>query len=315
MVNRVHRSIKIIAFNANGILRQRYELSKQLQDIYIDVALFSETHLKPHEMFSIQNYHFYRNDRQPGRKGGIAVAVKKGIPHNHVDLPPLISVEATGDYIPNAIREFLLAAVYKSSGSTWSDADIAELLNLRHKCILAGDLNAKHPSWNNAVSNPSGEKLLQFFYRNDFEISAPQCPTHYSPGRSGDVLDIVVHKNIRRSNVIVSDILDSDHLPIIFHILDHVRTKDVSAPLEKFTDWERFQSLPSNLISPSLEINLGVEADKTARDFTASIASAYRLATSKITLTNLNSDLPGLDRLLKYKKRMRKLAGNQGSRM
>jgi hypothetical protein len=38
-------------------------------------------------------------------------------------------------------------------------------------------------------------------------------------------LDIVVHKNIRLSNVIVSVILDSDHLPIIFHILDHVKTK------------------------------------------------------------------------------------------
>jgi hypothetical protein len=39
----------------------------------------------------------------------------------------------------------------------------------------------------------------------------------------------------------------------------------------------------------------------------ASIASAYRLSTSKITLIDLNSDLPGLDRLLKYKKMMRKL--------
>jgi hypothetical protein len=105
----------------------------------------------------------------------------------------------------------------------------------------------------------------------------------------------------------VSDILDSDHLPIIFHILDHIRTKNVSAPLEKITYWERFQNLASNLISPRLEINSGVEADKAARDFTASIASAYRLATSKITLTDLNSDLPGLDQLLKYKKRMRKL--------
>jgi hypothetical protein len=63
-------------------------------------------------------------------------------------------------------------------------------------------------------------------------------------------VDIVMHKNIRLSNVIASDIMDSDHLPIIFHILDHVRTKNVSAPLEKFTDWERFQSVASNLISP-----------------------------------------------------------------
>jgi hypothetical protein len=122
---------------------------------------------------------------------------------------------------------------------------------------LAGDLNAKHPSWNSIVSNPSGEKLLQLFDASDFEISAPQCPTHYSPVGNEDVLDIVVHKNIRLSNVIVSDILDSGHLPIIFHILDHVRTKTISAPHEKITDLERFQSLTSNLISPRIEINSG----------------------------------------------------------
>jgi hypothetical protein len=197
--------------------------------------------------------------------------------------------------------------VDKSPGCTWSDADIAELLSLRHKCILAGDLNAKHPSWNSAVSNPSGEKLLQLFDASAFEISAPQYPIHYTPVGNGDVLNIVVHKNIRISNVTVSDILDSDHLPIIFHILDHVKTQNASAPLEKFTDWERFQSLASNLTLPRTKINSGVEADKTARDFTASMASAYRLSTSKITLSDLHSNIPGLDRLLKYKKRIRKL--------
>jgi hypothetical protein len=199
--------------------------------------------LKPHEKFHIQNYHFYRIDRHPGRKGGTAVAVRKGIPHSHVDLPPLISVEATGVCIPIGNKAILLAAVYKSPGRTWSDADIAELLSLSHKCILAGDLNTKHPPWNSTVSNSSGEKLLKLFDNNDFEISAPQCPTHYSPGGNGEVLDIVVHKNIRLSNVIVSDILDSDHLPIIFHILDHVRIQNFSEPTEKYTDWERFQSL------------------------------------------------------------------------
>jgi hypothetical protein len=127
--------------------------------------------------------------------------------------------------------------VYKSLECTWSDADIAELLSLRHKCILAADLNAKHPSWNNAVSNPSGEKLLQLFDASEFEISAQQCPTHYSPVGTGDVRDIVVHKNIRISNFTVSDILDSGHLLIIFHILDHVKTQNASTPLQKFTDW------------------------------------------------------------------------------
>jgi hypothetical protein len=95
----------------------------------------------------------------------------------------------------------------------------------------------------------------------------------------------------------VSDILESDHLPIVFHILDHVKIRNISEPIEKFTDWDRFQSLTSELISPQVKINLGVDTDNATRDFTASVTSAYRLSTSKITLLDINNDLPGLDRL------------------
>jgi hypothetical protein len=52
---------------------------------------------------------------------------------------------------------------------------------------------------------------------------------------------------------------------------------------------------------------LGIEADKAARDFTASTASAYRLSTNKVTLSDINNDIPGLDHLLKHKQRLRKL--------
>jgi hypothetical protein len=135
--------IKFIEFNANSIGRQRYELSKQLQELHVHVALISETHLKPHERFSIPNIHFYRTDRLPGGRGGTAVAVRKGIPQHHIDLPPLISVEATGVSIPIGNSEVLLAAVYKSPGRAWNDTDITELLSFRRISILAGDLNAK----------------------------------------------------------------------------------------------------------------------------------------------------------------------------
>jgi hypothetical protein len=80
-----------------------------------------------------------------------------------------------------------------------------------------------------------------------------------------------------------------------------------SRTLLKNSDWDRFQSLASEFISSEIEIKSGVEADKAARDFSASIASAYRLSTSKITLLDLNNDLPGLDRLLRHKQRLRKL--------
>jgi hypothetical protein len=69
MAARVHGPLKVITFNPNVIWRRLYELSEQMQDLHMDVALFSETHLKLHERFFTPNYHFYRTDSFPGRKG------------------------------------------------------------------------------------------------------------------------------------------------------------------------------------------------------------------------------------------------------
>jgi hypothetical protein len=120
--------------------------------------------------------------------------VRKSIPRNHVDLPPL-SIEITGLCILIGSSEVLLAAVCKSPSHTWNDADIIEFLSFRHKLLLAGDLNAKHPFCNSIVSNTLGSKLLNLLHVSEFEISASQCPTRYSPAENGNMLDIVVHKN------------------------------------------------------------------------------------------------------------------------
>jgi hypothetical protein len=52
---------------------------------------------------------------------------------------------------------------------------------------------------------------------------------------------------------------------------------------------------------------MGVEADKAAREFTASIVSVYRLSTNKVTVSEVNPNLPGLDLLLIQNQRLRKL--------
>jgi hypothetical protein len=153
---------------------------------------------------------------------------------------------------------------------------------------LAGDLKAKRPFWNSAVSNPSSKKLMA----NEFEVSASQCLTHYSPVGNGDMLDTVVHQNII---IIVSDILDLDCISVVFHILDHDKIRNLSEPIEKSTDLDQFESLASELVSPRIKINSGVEVNKAVCDFTASVASAYRLSTSKVTLSDINSNVLGLD--------------------
>jgi hypothetical protein len=89
-----------------------------------------------------------------------------------------------------------------------------------------------------------------------------------------------MQKNVRLSEVVVSGILDSDQLPIISLLLDHIRSRNISDPVDKLTDWEQFQSLVSELISPRIQINSGEEGYKAAREFTTSTALAHRLSTS-----------------------------------
>jgi endonuclease/exonuclease/phosphatase (EEP) superfamily protein YafD len=307
MNTRIHRPLKVVPFNANGITRQHYELSKQLHTSRTDVALLLETHLKPHERFCITNYHIYRNVRHTAAKGGNAIAVRKAVPHNYVEIsPPLISIGTTGVSIPVGKKEILLAAVYKSPSRDWSDTDIDELLGLRNKAVLAGDLNATHPAWNSQIANIAVTRILNLQDKSDFQISAPRYPTHYTPSGNGDVLDVVLHRNVRISDINKLEILESDHLPILYHMLDHVSTRDKSAPIEIHTDWEQFQSLALILIAPTTQIHTSEDAEDAARKFAASIASPYRLPTHKIANLKLNEELTELDKLLQLKRRLRK---------
>jgi hypothetical protein len=69
----------------------------------------------------------------------------------------------------------------------------------------------------------------------------------------------------------------------MFSILDPVRRKEALDPVEKLTDWKQFQSLDSQFRSPNIQIHSSNEGDKATRDCVVSIASAYRLSTTKTT--------------------------------
>jgi hypothetical protein len=128
--------------------------------------------------------------------------------------------------------EMLLAFVFKCPQRAWGDTDIAEILRFGNKTILTGNLNTKHLVWNSKVSNPSCLKLLGLFSSSSFKISSTQCPMSCTPNGRGYVLNVEVHQNVQWSAVIVAEVLDSDYLPIMFSIVDHVRARDMLDPAE-----------------------------------------------------------------------------------
>jgi hypothetical protein len=132
----------------------------------------------------------------------------------------------------------------------------------------------------------------------------------YTPDGRDDAFNIIVHQNVRLSEVIVTDILESDRLPVIFSTLGPVRTRTILDPVENLTDWELFQSFALELISPDIKIHSSNEADEAARDFAASVASAYRLSTRTTTILDSKFAMPRLDHLLKHKGKLLVLVFN-----
>ena len=64
--------LRVVAWNANSINPKLQEFKEFLARFKVDVALISETHLKPCHRANIANYSSYRNDRLTGRGGGMA---------------------------------------------------------------------------------------------------------------------------------------------------------------------------------------------------------------------------------------------------
>jgi hypothetical protein len=81
----------------------------------------------------------------------------------------------------------------------------------------------------------------------------------------------------------------------MFSIMGPVSTREALDPLEKVSG-SSFKSSPLNSY---IEIYSSNEADKAARDFAASIASAYRPSTRKIIILDRKYEISLLDRLLK----------------
>jgi hypothetical protein len=216
-------------------------------------------------------------------------------------------MEVTGISVPIGSSEVLFAAVYKPPSKPWCDKDTIQLVCLRNKSVLAGDLKVKNPAWSSHTSNPSGEEILTLLINTDVQISASSSSTHYTPRENGDILDTVIHYNVRLSGVTVSDVLDSDHLPIFLNILDQVCARDNSARVERHTDWDLFRSLTSDLIHPRLQADTVEEVRRAASAFAASVASVYRLATRIIALSGLNNAPSDIDNFLQLKWRLWKL--------
>lgn len=278
--------------------------------------LLNETHLIPTNKFVLANYKTYRQDRvSKHRGGGVAVLVANSIRHDHLPLPELKTIEAIGVKIYTSTGNIELISAYHRPQQALSKQDLAQLIANTKQRIVAGDLNAKHITWNSLKNNKSGLTLRNNATANGYQVYGPTQPTHFPAyyKHAPDVLDIMLTSQLTPDFSLKSVAeLTSDHNPLII-TLSETSTKEQEPRLfynYRKANWNRFRELLTNENKEDTEpITTRDELDSQAARYTANLQQAMKETIPKLAAKRVTKfDLPpGLIRSVAIKNAARRL--------
>ncbi|GJQ65109.1 hypothetical protein Trydic_g7254 [Trypoxylus dichotomus] len=297
-----------IAFwNANGLSTKKTELEEFVQRHQLDAVLIGETHLRAGNRLTLPNFRVYRTDRENARGGGTAILVKSTIEH-HADLAlDLTNIEATAVTVNLATGPVKLVAAYKAPNRQLLEDDLSEIFDTRGAVILAGDLNAKHPSWNSRRTNASGTCLRRFADDLHLLVDATAEPTIYPHNGQPDVLDIVVMKDVAQFHQLtVLNELSSDHNPVLLQ-LGQAAPEDEEPRMRQTVSWPAFANHLSAHIGPITAIGDPIELEAAVRQVTERVADSVRYATNTTRAVDDRAFIPREVRdLIREKNRLRR---------
>lgn len=122
-----------------------------------------------------------------------------------------------------------------------------------------GDCNAKHRLWGCSRANRIGTTIAQFVQTRPITVLDPSTHTTrpYAKDVPNTTIDLTLAKNPNKTQTIVLDELNSDHLPCIvttseidYNIID----KPPRANFKK-ADWDKFKTILNN----NIDINNGLQ--------------------------------------------------------
>lgn len=239
------KAIKILHWNAQSITDtfKRTELELLLNAERIDVVLLAETFLKPHLSFDLKDFVIYRNDRTTHPHGGVAICVRKSLPHKLRSPFDTNSIENIAIELNINKKPTCIIAAYSPKYSHNFINDIQTLTSLNMQYLLMGDLNAKHTSWNCIKNNQAGIALFNLHQQSQFVIHHTPVHTHFPhSGQTPSTIDLSLSNvNFNFELTALTGQLSSDHTPIVCEILANTDLNHKPLFDYKKADWNKFQ--------------------------------------------------------------------------
>ncbi|GFU54913.1 putative RNA-directed DNA polymerase from transposon X-element [Trichonephila clavipes] len=207
-----------------------------------DIIAIQETFLRPCITFSIPNYSTYRTDRRTHRGGGTAILVKNSIAHNSINIHT-DAVETTAIEVKGPTNNITICSIYKPPSATTPNflQDLTKIFRNRTQCLVVGDFNAKHRSWNNSSHNTApGNALFKFARNRGLVISAPSDPAIIPTQRNRvpAIIDLGLSRGLNNISVETRCELSSDHNPVHFVVNFNFNSSHISN-CKTITNWNK----------------------------------------------------------------------------
>ena len=106
-------TLRIMEWNANGLLQHQHELQVILCSENIDICLISETHLTKESFIRFKNYSTYHSIHPANTaRGGSAVIIKNNIKHFEEEKYVTYDIQATVVTIETTKQKYKVSAIY-----------------------------------------------------------------------------------------------------------------------------------------------------------------------------------------------------------
>ncbi|GFS86861.1 putative RNA-directed DNA polymerase from transposon X-element [Nephila pilipes] len=140
-----------------------------------------------------------------------------------------------------------IVSIYKPPRKTMLQTNLQNLFSSRRNCLVVGDLNAKHTTWNPPGNNTPGRVLYQYATKHNLQINAPEQATRQTHRPNNSIIDICVSKGLYSITSKSILALSSDHNPVLFEIeVDNLTSQTLNSI--KITNWKTFQNHLNNLL-------------------------------------------------------------------
>jgi hypothetical protein len=324
--------INVMLWNANSIVPKKHEFFDFLIENDIQIALLSETYLKPGIGLYHSDFSCYRLDRVGRSKGGVAIVVHRSIAHHLNQSPDTKVLECIGVSVPSPSGTLQFISAYLPGGSQSSGAlqkfrsDLVLLTRQSSSFFICGDLNSRHRAWNCSRANQAGKILFAEMNTGNFTVYHPPTPTRIplNSRQQPSTIDLILSNGLHAvSGVSTKTALSSDHLPVLFEVEVSVQREVPDFFIFDYAhaNWDLFRRiLDENL---GLDISLdrmesGLDLDVMVDTFTSVLVDARSHSVPMVRPTRFSLTLtPHIKSIIRLKNSQRhraqraRLTGNE----